>query len=64
MISTKQEYEAALKKLAQNDESLSKQRMELVKSELSIEDIELCMSPLINFRNMLKTEITNFQGGN
>lgn len=57
MIRTKREYEAALKKLAQNDEALFKQREELEKLDLSKEEIDLAMSPLVNFRNRLKEEI-------
>lgn len=53
MIRTKREYEASLKKLEQNDDALSKQRKELERLELSQEDIDLAMSPLINFRNQL-----------
>lgn len=62
MIRTKREYEAALNKLAQNDEVLSKQREELEKLELSKEDIDLAMSPLVNFRNRLKAEINTYEG--
>jgi plasmid maintenance system antidote protein VapI len=62
MIRTKREYEAALKKLAQNDEALSNQRIELEKLGLSKEDIDLAMSPLVNFRNQLKEEIKIHEG--
>ncbi len=62
MIRTKREYEVALKKLAQNDEALSKQREELEKLELSNEDIDLAMSSLINFRNQLEEEIKIYEG--
>lgn len=62
MIRTKREYEAALKKLTQNDEALSKQRKELEKLELSKEDIDLAMSPLVNFRNQLQEEIKIHEG--
>ena len=62
MIRTKREYEASLKKLMQNDEALSKQRSELERLELSKEDIDLAMSPLINFRNQLKEEIKIYEG--
>ena len=62
MIRTKREYEAALKKLEQNDEALSKQRSELERLELSQEDIVLAMSPLVNFRNQLQKEIKTYEG--
>lgn len=62
MIRTKREYEAALKKLEQNDEALSKQRNELEKLNLSQEDIVLAMSPLVNFRNQLQKEIKTYEG--
>lgn len=62
MIRTKREYEAALKKLVQNDEALSKQRKELEKLELSKEDIDHAMSPLVNFRNQLQEEIKIHEG--
>ncbi len=62
MIRTKREHEAALHKLKQNSEVLSKQKEELEKLELSKEDIDLAMSPLINFTNQLKTEVTIYEG--
>ena len=62
MIRTKREYEAALKKLAQNDEALFKQRAELEKLELSKDDIDLAMSPLVNFMNQLKEEVKVYEG--
>lgn len=62
MIRTKREYEASLKKLMQNDTALSKQRNELERLELSQEDIDLAMSPLINFRNQIKEEVKIYEG--
>lgn len=61
MVHTKREYEAALKKLAQNDEALSKQKEELEKLGLSKEDINLAMSPLTNFRNQLQEEVNVYE---
>lgn len=62
MIRTKREYEVALKKLVQNDKALSEQKKELEKLELSREDIDLAMSPLVNFRNQLQEEIKIYEG--
>jgi plasmid maintenance system antidote protein VapI len=62
MIRTKREYKASLKKLMQNDDALSKQRSELERLELSKEDIDLAMSPLINFRNQLKEDVKIYEG--
>jgi plasmid maintenance system antidote protein VapI len=62
MIRTKREYEAALKKVEQNNEALSKQKEELKKLGLTKEEINLAMSPLINFRNQLKEEIKVYEG--
>lgn len=62
MIRTKREYEGAVKKLAQNDEALIKQREELDRLELSKQDIDLAMSPLISFRNQLQEEINIYEG--
>lgn len=62
MIRTKREYETALKKLVQNDEALIGQRKELERLGLSGEEINLAMSPLVNFRNQLKDEVNIYEG--
>ena len=62
MIRTAREYEAALKKLKQNDDSLSLQQKELINLGLSDNDMSLAMAPLINFRNQLKNDIQIYEG--
>ena len=61
MIRTDKEYKSALLKLQQNEEAIRKQKEHLVSMQLSEEQIELAMSPLLNFFNQLKAEVENYK---
>jgi len=61
MIRTEKEYKSGLKKLRQNEEAINKQKEQLVAMNLPQEQIDLAMSPMLNFYNQLKWEIESYE---
>jgi DNA-binding transcriptional regulator YiaG len=61
MIRSKREYETSLMKLKQNDEAIAKQKKQLENMNLSEVDMDLILSPMLNFRNQLKKEIETYE---
>src|SRR5215475_2655944 len=61
MIRSKREYETSLMKLKQNDDAISQQKFQLEKMNLSDDDMDLILSPVLNFRNQLKKEIETYE---
>jgi DNA-binding transcriptional regulator YiaG len=61
MIRTDKEYKAALQKLRQNKENLTVQREHFVSMHLSEEQIELGLSPLLNFYYQIKDEVEAYE---
>lgn len=61
MIRSKREYETSLMKLKQNDEAISKQKSQLENMNLSEADMDLILSPMLNFRNQLKKEMETYE---
>ena len=57
MICTDAEYRHALQRLAQEDETLRAQREHLVDLDLSDEEAERAMQPLLSFRAQLAEEV-------
>ena len=57
MIRTDAEYRRALQRLAQEDETLRAQREHLAGLDLSGEEVERAMQPLLSFRAQLAEEV-------
>ena len=57
MIRTDAEYRRALQRLAQEDETLRAQREHLASLDLSEEEVERAMQPLLSFRAQLAEEV-------
>ena len=57
MIRTETEYENAQKRLEQEKETLQRQRGELEEMDLSDEEVERALGPLISFRDQLREGI-------
>lgn len=61
MIRSKREYEVSLMKLKQNDEAVAKQKNQLENMNLSEVEMDLILSPMLNFRNQLNKEIETYE---
>jgi len=61
MLYSEKEYQAALKKLHQNEETLKMQREHFVSLNLKEEQIQLGLSPLQSFYNQLKAEVEEYE---
>ena len=57
MIRTDAEYRRALQRLAQEDETLRAQRDHLADLDLSGDEVERAMQPLLSFRAQLEEEV-------
>ena len=61
MIRTEKEYRASLSKLKQNEDAIHKQIEHLKSMNLSEENIDLAMSPIMNFCNQLRMEVETYE---
>jgi ribosome-binding protein aMBF1 (putative translation factor) len=61
MIRTNAEYEKAQKKLTQEQNTLQRQREQLEEMDLSDEEVERALQPMISFRNQLREEIETYE---
>ena len=61
MIRTDAEYKKAQEKLDQERETLRRQREQLEEMDLSDEEVERALEPLISFRNQLREEIETYE---
>lgn len=61
MIRTEAEYESAQQKLDQEQETLQRQREQLEEMDLSEEEVERALEPMISFRDQLREEIVTYE---
>jgi len=61
MIRTETEYKNAQERLEQEKETLQRQREELEEMDLSEEEVERALGPLISFRDQLREEIETYE---
>jgi ribosome-binding protein aMBF1 (putative translation factor) len=61
MIRTEAEYKNAQKKLDQEQETLQRQREQLGEIDLSDEEVERALEPMISFRDQLREEIETYE---
>jgi ribosome-binding protein aMBF1 (putative translation factor) len=61
MIRTEAEYKNAQEKLDQEQETLQRQREQLEEMDLSDEEVERALEPMISFRNQLREEIETYE---
>jgi ribosome-binding protein aMBF1 (putative translation factor) len=61
MIRTDAEYKKAQEKLRREKETLQRQREQLEEMDLSDEEVERALEPLISFRDGLREEIETFE---
>jgi len=61
MIRTETEYKNAQERLEQEKETLQRQREELEEMDLSEEEVERALGPLISFRDQLREGIETYE---
>ena len=61
MIRTDAEYQKAQEKLDQEQETLQRQREQLEEMDLSEEEVERALEPMISFRDGLREEIETYE---
>lgn len=61
MIRTEAEYESVQEKLDQEQETLQRQREQLEEMDLSEEEVERALEPMISFRDRLREEIEIYE---
>lgn len=61
MIRTQAEYKNAHDRLENEQETLQRQRAQLEEMDLSEEEVERALQPLISFRNQLREEIEAYE---
>lgn len=61
MIRTEAEYKNAQEKLDQEQETLQRQREQLEEMDLSEEEVEQALEPMISFRDQLREEIETYE---
>jgi len=61
MIRTDAEYKNAQEKLDQEQETLQRQREQLEEMDLSGEEVERALEPMISFRDQLREEIETYE---
>jgi ribosome-binding protein aMBF1 (putative translation factor) len=61
MIRTETEYKNAQERLEQEKETLQRQRERLEEMDLSEEEVERALGPLISFRDQLREEIETYE---
>jgi chromosome segregation ATPase len=61
MIRTEAEYKNAQERFEQEKETLQRQREELEEMDLSEEEVERALGPLISFRDQLREEIETYE---
>jgi ribosome-binding protein aMBF1 (putative translation factor) len=61
MIRTDAEYEKAQEKLDQEQETLQRQREQLEEMDLSEEEVERALEPMVSFRDQLREEIETYE---
>jgi ribosome-binding protein aMBF1 (putative translation factor) len=61
MIRTEAEYKNAQEKLDQEQETLQRQREQLEEMDLSEEEVERALEPMISFRDQLREEIETYE---
>lgn len=61
MIRTEAEYKNAQEKLDQEQETLHRQREQLEEMDLSEEEVDRALEPLISFRDQLREEIETYE---
>jgi len=61
MIRTEAEYKNAQEKLDQEQDTLQRQREQLEEMDLSEEEVERALEPLISFRDQLREEIETYE---
>jgi len=61
MIRTEAEYKNAQEKLDQEQETLQRQREQLEEMDLSEEEVERALEPLISFRDQLREETETYE---
>lgn len=61
MIRTEAEYESAQEKLDQEQESIQRQREQLEEMDLSEEEVERALEPMISLRDQLREEIVTYE---
>jgi ribosome-binding protein aMBF1 (putative translation factor) len=61
MIRTEAEYKKAQEKLDQERETLRRQREQLEEMDLSEEEVERALEPMVSFRDQLREEIETYE---
>lgn len=61
MISTDAEYRRAVRRLAEDAETLRRQRAALVEAGLSGQELDRAMAPLLSFRAGLGEEVETYE---
>jgi len=61
MIRTDAEYKKAQEKLDQEQETLQRQREQLEEMDLSEEEVERALEPMVSFRDQLREEIETYE---
>lgn len=61
MIETDAEYSKALKRLENDGETIKKQKEKLEEMELSPEEMDRAMQPLLSFHEQLKEEVEAYE---
>ena len=61
MIRTDAEYRNALKRLEQDAETIGRQRAQLEKMDLSDEEVERALQPMISFCDQLREEVETYE---
>lgn len=61
MIQTDAEYSKALERLESDEETIKKQKEKLEEMELSPEEMDRAMQPLLSFHEQLKEEVEAYE---
>jgi hypothetical protein len=61
MIRTEAGYKSAQEKLDQEQETLQRQREQLKVMDLSEQEVERALEPMISFRDQLREEIVTYE---